>query len=200
MPRPELPVRKTIPELIERYRLEPTIRDVFVEGRADASVIKRFLRSTDLRNVVVYEISTLEIPSPDLLTAKLPNGVRGRVVYVALELEKQLSQNLKAATCVADRDYDKILNRSYQSSFLLLSDYSCIEMYAYNAEALSNLLSAVAPALEPTSEQILEQLTPLLQSLFAIRAANIKLGLNMRWLSSFSDDCKINGSAIVFDE
>ena len=129
-----------------------------------------------------------------------PDGARGRIVYLAFEFGRQLPGASKAATCIADRDYDAIFNRSYQSAFLLFLDYSCVEMYAYDAYALRNLLAAVAPALEGVAEKIIEGIKPLLQSLFAIRATNISLGFNLSWLSSFSYSCTLNEESIEFDE
>ncbi len=41
---------------------------------------------------------------------------------------------------------------------------------------------------------------PLLRALFAIRAANIVLGLGLKWLDSFGDSCSFVGNTIQFDE
>lgn len=37
------PARRTIPELVARYILEPSLRDVYVEGSDDRALIKWFL-------------------------------------------------------------------------------------------------------------------------------------------------------------
>jgi hypothetical protein len=192
--------QKTLAELIARYSLEPKIRDIFVEGRSDAAFIKRFVRTQQLEEIAVYEISSVEIPASSVLSAKLPDGARGRVVYLAFEFEKNLPASSKAATCVADRDYDEVLHRSYKSPFLFFWDYCSVEMYAYSADTLRNLLSAIAPALEESGARILNEIQPLLQALFLIRAANISLGLNLRWLSSFHDSCVLKNGSIQFDQ
>jgi hypothetical protein len=196
----EAPEKKKVEELITRYQFEPSIRDVFVEGRSDAALLKKFLQTKNLRHVVVYEISSVEIPAEVVLAAGQPDGVRGRVVYLAFEFDKALPATSKAVSCVADRDYDLLLGRTFLSPFLLFVDYCCIEMYAFNANALNNLLNAIAPAIGKTGEAVLKELEPLLRRLFLIRAANIGLALNMKWLSSFDNSCTLKNGEIRFDE
>jgi hypothetical protein len=192
--------QKQIQELISRYRLEPEIRDVFVEGRSDAVVIERFLRVHNFRDVAVYQISTVEIPARALLESGQPDGMRGRVVFLAFELAKILPVDSKAVTCIADRDYDTVLNREYKTPFLLFMDYSCMEMYAFHTDVLDNVVASIAPALGKNSETILAQLEPILRRLYLIRATNIALGLGLRWLDSFADSCTLKNDLIEFDE
>jgi hypothetical protein len=192
--------RRNIQELINRYRLEPAIRDVFVEGMSDVIVIKRFLRHQRLSDVRVYEIATVDIPPASLASSGLHEGNRGRVIFLAIAFEKSLPCGSKASTCVADRDYDFVLSRVYTSPFLLLVDYCCIEMYAFDANSLDNLLESLAPGLGKTGEGLIAELSPLLHPLFAIRATNIALAMNLRWLDSFEDSCILGGDRISFDE
>ena len=192
--------RKKIRELANRYRLEPTIRDIFVEGRADVSVVSRFLRQENLRDVCVYEIASVEIPPEPLLDSGLHDGKRGRVIFLAWEFQKTLSPSSTVVTCVADRDYDTVLDRNYKSPFLLFMDHCCMEMYCFDSSVLHSLLTALAPSLASDSDRILGQLAPLLQRLFAIRATNIALGLGLEWLDSFEKSCTSTDDSIQFNE
>lgn len=192
--------RKTISELLARYRFEPSIRDLFVEGRSDAAVVKRFLRNLNLEHVVVYEVSTVEISPETVLASGQPDGVRGRIMCLALEFGKRLSQESKGATCVADRDYDLVLGRDYSSSFLLFLDYSCVEMYGFNEVVLDRLLNAIASGAGMSGQNVLRELETLLRRLFLIRATNISLGFHMKWLSSFSSSCTLSSGVVSFDE
>lgn len=158
------------------------------------------MRSQNLRNVVVYEISAVEIPAQAVLAAGQPDGVRGRVLYLAFEFDKALPTSSTAVTCVADRDYDLVLGRAYASSFLLFVDYCSIEMYAFNGSALDNLLNAIAPRLGKTGDLVLRELEQLLRRLFLLRATNVSLALNMKWLPSFDGSCKLKNDSIEFDE
>jgi hypothetical protein len=194
------PERKKIEELIQRYRREPSIRDVFVEGRSDAAVLKKFINTQKLKDVAVYEISTVEIPASALAASAQPDAVRGRVIYLALEFEKSLPSTSNGVSCVADRDYDLVLGRAYSSPFLLFVDYCCIEMYAFDASVMDNMLAAIAPAIAKNGEQVLKELEPTLRRLFLIRAANIALGFNMKWLQTVEDSCALKQGIVQFDE
>ena len=51
--------RRTIAELVARYELEPTLRDVYVEGRFDSAVLTWLFRERGCVDAVVYEIDPL---------------------------------------------------------------------------------------------------------------------------------------------
>ncbi|HKV05937.1 MAG TPA: hypothetical protein VJO53_12645 [Candidatus Acidoferrales bacterium] len=193
-------VLKKPEELVVRYRLEPTVREIFVEGKSDAGVITRFLRSIGRRDVTVYEISSVHIPADSVIASGQPDNVRGRVIYLAFRFQAELAAGSRAATCVADRDYDLVLGREYRCPFLLFIDHSCLEMYAFNAEAIDPLLQAIAPTLGKNGNVVLAELHSLLQQLFAIRATNILLGLGLEWLPSFSDSCTLTENSVEFDQ
>jgi hypothetical protein len=53
--------RRTIEELIARYELEPTLRDIYVEGYTDALFFRWFLQKSNATNAIVYEIDCVEI-------------------------------------------------------------------------------------------------------------------------------------------
>ncbi len=194
------PPRKKLEELIARYRLEPVIRDVFVEGRSDTNLISRFLRSRHLHNVVVYEISSVEIPPQALANVAQPDSARGRIIFLAFHFQENLPSESRTATCVADREYDVLLKNNFNCPFLLFLDHSSLEMYAFDPEVLDSLLSAVAPSLGKKGEAVLAELESMLQRLFVIRTTNILLDLRLEWLPSFSDSCILTGTSVQFDE
>jgi hypothetical protein len=194
------PERKKIEELVQRYQREPSILDVFVEGRSDAALLKKFINTQQLKDVVVYEISTVEISASALADAGQPDAVRGRVIYLALEFEKSLPSTSNAVSCVADRDYDLVLERAYASPFLFFVDYCSVEMYAFDASVMDNILAAIAPTIGKSGAQVLKELEPMLRRLFLIRAANIALGFNMKWLRTIEDSCALRRGMVQFDE
>ena len=51
-------LRRTISELLARYELEPSLRDVYVEGVFDREVITRCCDSGSDGVIAVYEIDT----------------------------------------------------------------------------------------------------------------------------------------------
>ena len=73
-------VRRTIEELAARYELEPTLRDVYVEGAFDATVIGWVLREARCHNAAVYGIDTVNIPVAISSRYGLAEGSKGRIV------------------------------------------------------------------------------------------------------------------------
>jgi hypothetical protein len=192
-------VLRTIPELVARYKLEPSIRDVFVEGRTDVQLIGRVLRASGLRDVIPYEIRTVDIPPRDLVAGGYEDGAKGRVLYLAFEFDRALPPRTRAVSCVADRDYDYLLGKIYTSTFLLFVDYSCSEMYAFDEPTLDEVIRCVQPSHPKPAGIIIAALSVVLGTLFTLRATNIQLGLGLSWLESFTDDCAVNGEGIDFD-
>jgi hypothetical protein len=194
------PAQKRLGELIARYRFEPTIRDVFVEGRADANLVTKFLQSQNLKDVAVYEISSVEISAERLIEAGHSDGARQRVIFLALYCKDNLPLKSCAVTCVADRDYDLLLGKSYDCPFLLFWDHCCLEMYAFDSRFLDPVLRSAAPSLQKSGDTVLSELEPVLLRLFAIRTTNIWLGLGLEWLPSFPDSCTLTSKSVEFDE
>ena len=190
---------RKVSELVARYKLEPSLRDVFVEGRVDAQFVGRILRNLGLRNVIPYEVKTVEVPPGEVISRGYEDGKRGRVLYLASEFEQTLAPESAAVTCVADRDYDYLLGRTHTSPFLLLVDYSCSEMYAFDEATIEEVIKAAQPGLQKPAKTVMAALSSVLETLFVLRTTNIKLGLGLAWLESFTDDCTITGDAVELE-
>ncbi|HEY6331243.1 MAG TPA: hypothetical protein VI756_18090, partial [Blastocatellia bacterium] len=138
--RPRAPESRRVEELIVRYKLEPTLNDVYVEGPADARLIDWFLSENDLEDVAVYDISTVHLPAETLLERGLPDNNKGRVIALAEMLEPHISQRTGQTTCVVDQDLDIVLEKTREHELLVLTDYTCLEMYSYDVDSLNKFL------------------------------------------------------------
>lgn len=192
--------RKQIAELAVRYQREPHLRDLYVEGNSDRVLLRRVLGNSDVSGVVIYDVDTVEIPPQALQAEDLDDSRRGRVLYLAIELAQTLPATAKAVTCIADRDYDIATGDQIQNPLVLFTEYSCIEMYSFNSSVLQLVLDAIAPNVRKTAEQILADIEGLLRNLFAARATNIILALNLKWLLTFEKSSEMTGGGIQFDE
>jgi hypothetical protein len=76
--------RRTIEEIIVRYELEPSLRDIYVEGLEDKSLIEWFLSQHGQTNCAIYDVDTIEIPAELLFAENLVDGNRSRVIFLAL--------------------------------------------------------------------------------------------------------------------
>lgn len=193
--------RRKIEELFQLYTLHPEMRDVFVEGARDKGFLDWFLNRSQPNNALVYEISTVDIPSAILEEHELkPGSNKHRVIALALELESlDKSDVLDSATCVIDRDYDLFFDKPCQPCLLLSTDYSCLDMYSFNDKCLHKFFTLFAGGISQPLQQLLPQLSRVLERLFLIRLTNEQMNLGLTWIQ-FGRSCSLNGSEIGFDE
>jgi hypothetical protein len=185
--------------LVARYELHPDLTDVFVEGEADQGLLQWFFEQTGRSDVVVYPITIVSIPPVVLDAFSLDHSSnRSKVICLALTLgESKAIPNV--AACVADRDTEHIVPRKYPTPFLLFTDYTSMEMYAFKPAILQKLLRIVAPNAGLLGEDVMQRLVALLELLFSIRLANQILGFGLGWIS-FDRVMKLKGDSIEFDD
>jgi hypothetical protein len=188
--------KRTIKELITRYQLEPALRDVYVEGEIDRGVFDWALDTNKRREIALYEISTVDVPVDEILRLGLYDNNRGRVITLAYLLQPHI-QPLQV-TCIADRDLDAILGIEHQGELLLLTDYTSIEMYMYNAQTLGKFLQVAVRNFPKSATEVLNVLTPVLLSLFLARLANESLRWSLHSVR-FERYCSATPSGIVFN-
>ncbi|MHB1308282.1 MAG: hypothetical protein ACYC23_14485 [Limisphaerales bacterium] len=181
---PELP-RRTIEELVLRYQLEPSMRDVFVEGHSDHTILRWFIDAccSEGANVEIYPIDGVDVPVEILNRYGLSTGNRSEVVALCLELEQQLGNCATCVTGVVDRDMDAILPDQWECGLLLKSDYSCVEMYLFAEKCLAKMLKLAFPNAKRSAAEVVAQLSPVLRELFLARAVNHSLALGSKWIA-----------------
>ncbi|ACK70290.1 hypothetical protein PCC7424_1858 [Gloeothece citriformis PCC 7424] len=189
--------RRSLDELLARYELEPTLRDVYVEGLTDKVIIEWFLEQCKQTNYAVYDIDTVEIPAELLFSEGLVDNNRSRVIFLALYIEKHLS-NSKSVICIADRDFSLILNNeNISSKFLLFTDYTSMDIYLFNEVIIEKFCRLVLRIPNLVAKDVLDNLSQVLEELFLIRATNQILKLEMEWLS-FDRCCSFKDNLIEF--
>ena len=191
-------IRRTIPELATRYQLEPTLRDVYVEGNFDKNVITWYLRRAGRHNMRVFEVDFVEVP-PALVAARgLTDGNRQRVLTLAYELELAIGEGSRQATCIFDSDADYLLGDRWGNTLSFATDFSCMEMYLFDEIHLGKFLQLILEVNDVDVAQLITTYADILTELFLIRAASLSLRLPIRFLD-FTACCKHAGSAIILD-
>jgi hypothetical protein len=190
--------RRTLEELLARYELHPEMCDVYVEGDSDKDMLRWFFDSSGNRNIVVYPITEIEITHDRLDKEKLVNSNRGRVMLLATYIEKELGQTPKV-TCVIDADLDYVLEVPAPTGLLVRTDFSSIELYAYDDAAVLKVARLLGCDLDKTGAEVLNDVSAFLQRLFFHRLVNYVLDLKLQWIDAYKC-CALKNSGIEFDE
>lgn len=177
-PRP-LQYRFTLPYLIEKYRREPVLRDLFVEGASDRIVINRFAKEKNLRELSVFQIEDVHIPD-DIVRPEFGHGNRGRVVALAHHLSTHLPNKLRNVCCIADRDMNCLIPFGQDCNRLWLSDFVCLESYLFTPAFTAHLFGTYFCV--PVSEVEIAQVFTVATFSFAIRCAREKIDRSIPWV------------------
>jgi hypothetical protein len=176
-------IRRTIPELVAKYRLNPGVREVYVEGEFDRRVVRWYLNSKQLRDVAVIRIEMVDVPSAVLSRHALSDGAKSQVIGLGMELSTVCGAALTQATCVIDADNDRILDKPPWCNCVVPTDYTSMEMYLVRASLLAKYFQAVLGCEDLDVVDLLRQYSAILAELFLIRAANEAINLALRWIS-----------------
>jgi hypothetical protein len=190
--------KKRIPELITQYKLHPELQDIFVEGSWDKRLVEWVLGRAGITDFVVYDIDSVFI-TPDLLARhgfdRGQDGKKERVVTLAYELQDHVTDSSQVS-CIADKDYDILLGRNYESPLLLTTDYSCQEMYFMNEAVIAKFLALVVGC-PVSASHLLDNVFEILPTLHVIRTANLDLRWGIEWLPP-ETACRMDGNVLVF--
>lgn len=187
---------RTLEELLTFHELEPDESSVVTEGPSDQALLRWFLDEVGLSQIPTYEIGSFDLPAEVVSEHGQENSNRGRVIALA---RASSALHPRQLVCVVDADLDKILQRATSALLLLVTDYTCLEMYAYNTKTLNKLLTIFRASARRTATDVLRDVTPVLHRLFMASAANVSLGWNMQ-IVDWTRSAKILSGVLVFDE
>lgn len=168
--------QRTIDELLVRYKLEPSLKEVFVEGYSDVQFFQRLLQLCELADARAYCIETVEIPDED--TADLV-GLSGNRLRVFALSEKLLGVDAKIL-CIVDRDLDDLLETNHSSQLLKYTDLSCPPIYTLSPSVLSEVCRTLIHKEDLYSELLWESMCEILQRLAFYRATKIIWSWNIK--------------------
>lgn len=188
--------RKKLAELVSRYKLHPTFRDIYVEGPFDKHLLKWVLRELGKSDVAIYDINTIEVSN----SADSPEegGARGRVLSLVRDLERELGPDRKTPTGIIDGDFDFALGITRPEKLLLVTDYSSMEMYAFSVSCLQKFLTVGLGIERDDVASLLDTYSQILREVFSLRLANHTLRTRLSWLD-FTDSCSVRGDKLSFD-
>src|SRR5260370_5415879 len=156
--------RRHVAEIIEGYRLEPSLRDIYVEGHSDATIVRWYVRTLGIRDVKVAEIDSIEFPTE--LATSIVEGNRGRIMVLAQQVEAADLQPARAVLCIADLDSTGFLGTAENRPYLALTDHPSIETYLFVPDVLDKFVKLVLGLENPSGNEMVTALEPALRQLF----------------------------------
>lgn len=192
-------IRRRFDEILARYKLEPSLKDVYVEGMHDLCFLRWFLDKEGKTDVQVYQIQTVEIPEAMFKhSGRRQNSNRDQVILLSEALANHVGDLNLRARCVADADYDRYLNRCGCNPFLLYTDFTSMEMYLFSESCIRKTINFTAPSFPLQAKALLGQLSKALQDLFVIRLTNENLDWGMHDIN-IKDYTKWRGKQVIFE-
>ncbi len=185
--------KSTINEIIIKYK-RTNYKTIYVEGLTDKSLIKWFLKKSEIKDIIVLEIQTVNIEKEKILelNLNLDENNRSRVITLSFFIKKGIIG-------VIDSDFDFLEKPNYEKPLHLLStDYSAMENYCFNEEILEKILIGY-PTKQPINYQIfLDMIGNILVELFLIRFTKENKDKE-RSYTDFNKNLSLNSQEIKFD-
>jgi Protein of unknown function (DUF4435) len=191
--------RRSVEELVTRYRFQPEMRDLFVEGPRDVSVFRWFFSRLPGCKAVVYDINTVEVTAATCESVGIVGGGnRGRIISLAKFLDQQLLPQCRSVLCCIDRDFDDLENEDHRNRYLVYTDFSCLECYALSTKSLSKVFDIYLGI--PITRGEIASIMEVLSYIFSVRLAKRRLAPDSARFGKFTACCSLNNGRIYLDE
>ncbi|GAA1013479.1 hypothetical protein Aple_054490 [Acrocarpospora pleiomorpha] len=191
---------RQIAELVTLYELEPSLREIYTEGRTDSAIIREALLEAGL-NIPVYAVSDrVEVP-PDLMEElDLSWGNRNIVIALAHALS-EIPQIAERIACIIDDDFDTAFEEKIvEYPCLLRTDYASIEAYCFNEAVLGKFLRVTLRApIDIDAQSVLDALADPLETLFRVRYILYNCPEATPLIGKLEKRCTIYGGDITVD-
>jgi len=176
-------INKKLNELIALYRLEPSLKDIYVEGVNDENLIKWILSAHNIQDISVYSIDGIEVNDDILECHGLNKGSnRSKVLALSAELAQSLQVTCKIV-CIVDRDQEDYLPSGLGNCYLEFTDYNSIELYLLKSSMIRKFISLVLGGFLISGDRLVAQSIPILEDLYVLRLAGRVLDWNMEWIN-----------------
>jgi hypothetical protein len=154
-------------EIIALYKLEKSIKDIYVEGNSDKLFIENYLKNKKSnRNVVPVDIVDFsELPIEYLEALEIKSN-RNKAIILSKLLDEKLPQT--SVRCLIDKDFDDYVN-SMTNIKLIRTDFSCLESYLFCEEVIEKFIKIGIGNFPYDANFIIKQLASVLKPLFCIR-------------------------------
>jgi len=129
--------KRSIEEIVILYKLEKNIKDLYVEGKSDRFFLEWHLKKMGVIHLNIYTIEDIFIPPEVLFKKGYEDNNRDRVLFLICCLNEDIS--IDKYKGIIDKDILYFTRGLPVINNVLLTDYSCFEMYAYNKEVFTKI-------------------------------------------------------------
>lgn len=179
MPVPESGDRYLLDEVLVLYQLEPSLRDLYVEGRRDAGFYAWYFREHDISAQVYAVDDRVELSSELVHAIGEDVNARGRAIALAIACERALGTDQRGVTVVIDADLLHIVGPvPLESSCLLWTDDAALENYALRPRPMGKFLKVCLHS-SVKAASVLAAVRPALEEILAVRVVFKSLDLGM---------------------
>ncbi|EPC2361167.1 MULTISPECIES: DUF4435 domain-containing protein [Citrobacter freundii complex] len=187
--------RRTIEDIKTRYFVEPTLRDVYVEGYFDKLALNSWCEKNSEKSFVPYEIDSVDIPCDILTKYGLTDGNKQRVIALAKELEELHCDNYK---CLVDKDFDHWLDAVEDIPQLIWTDFSSLEMYFFSEQLIKRILVDISNSKISNWESFYDSFIVVLKQLYCIKLSDRVLRIDGAWCE-IKKSLSSSNSVLKFD-
>lgn len=161
-------IRRDPDAIIMAHRMDPTRRELYVEGVRDRLFLSWVFRESIDSNTSIQQIAFVEIAGP------LEGGERGRLIAFARCLEGKPTK----AKCFADADFDRLFGRTVPAT-VWLTDARDLEGYVLCAECLDKVIRMGIGSETISAEEILNLVRGPARSIGILRILSEKDSLRL---------------------
>lgn len=135
--------KRTVEEIISICKLEPSTKNIYVEGLSDKLVIDNFLNKQKINDISVFDIDCIDFSEAFAKMSHselnvLKNSNKEKVAFLALKVEEE-SVNCHLLGII-DRDLDFVNDHIKSGKYLSYTDYNSMEMYLFSRDYIAALL------------------------------------------------------------
>jgi hypothetical protein len=183
--------RYVLGELLALYRLEPTLRDVYVEGSRDVAFYSWYIDEHGL-SAQVFDVDE-RVTIDREVVAKVGQEInsRGRAIALAIYSQRALGIHQSCVTVVVDSDMARVVGpMPIENSCLLMTDVPAVENYVLFSRPLTKLFKLSLGIDDLDGATVLSALIPVLQAIQAVRI--LLQGFRIGLVSGFVATCTFN--------
>ncbi|MHC0613779.1 DUF4435 domain-containing protein [Komagataeibacter oboediens] len=167
--------RRKIDEIALRYELEPELKDTYVEGTTDKTILDMSFRGVD-NDRVFYPIDGIDIPASILEKHNLTSGNRQRVIALSKELNLSPSSKVKF---LIDKDTNQWIRNDIHAINLIYTKYCDMECHFISEQIIKDILINCGNAKIPNWSAFFSSFIKSLKKIYAIRLSLADMDLNL---------------------